>query len=85
MSNTVVQDIMYFTVLIFTLLGLHLVNSEKCEAAKTLLASNSVCFEAFESVELNTTTADGPLCTRMCRRLIKKVLFNCDMDHVSYS
>ena len=79
----VVQDIMYFTVMIFTLLGLHLVNSESCDSAKTLLASNSVCHEAFESLELNTTAADGPLCTRLCRRLVKKVLFNYDMDHVS--
>ena len=79
--------IMYFTVIIFTLLGLQLVNvqAQECENAQTQLASYSACQEAFQAVDSNTSAAESPLCTRLCRRLIKNLLYSCgtELEYVS--
>ena len=80
----------YYTVVIFTLLGLQLVSAQAqdCEDAQTQLASYSPCQEAFQTVDfndLNTSSPEGPLCTGLCRRLIKNLLFNCGTEYVSCS
>ena len=78
---------MYFAVVIFTLLGLQLMNAQaqNCEDAQTQLASYSVCQEAFQSIDSNTSDAEGPLCTKLCRGLIKNLLFSCGTEYVSYN
>ena len=78
---------MYFTVILFTLLGLQLTgaagNGHDCEHAEEELADNSECQEAFESFNLNTTTAESPVCKEPCYKLVKNLLEKCDEQMVS--
>ena len=79
---------MYFTAIFFSaLFGLQLTGAagyHSCNVAPAILGDDSKCQEAFDSFfDDSNVTADSPLCTRTCRRLIETLASSCGVEFVS--